>query len=190
MSVGSLEPKPSLEPKVMQETSSAGNRTWPSAGYIVTVTFRKPSPSAFTPHQTTYERTRQEHRAKIACWSTLGKQWKGGGVRGKNLVPLPLPLLLAFSPYNGRYRDWYVSLNGQLYNIVTCCCFLPLSLIAMDMKRQNSQKRHAAPWRTFHVCMCCGAFWYGLSRIRLLRPLKWNFLSSTLSLYFTVDDVF
>ena len=55
MSVGSLEPKPSLEPKVMQETSSEGNRTWPSAGYIVTVTFRKPSPSAFTPHQTMYE---------------------------------------------------------------------------------------------------------------------------------------
>ena len=27
------------------------------------------------------------------------------GVRGKNLVPLPLPLLMAFSPYKGRYRD-------------------------------------------------------------------------------------
>lgn len=83
------------------------------------------------------------------------------GVRGKNLVPLPLPLLLAFSPYKGRYRDLYVSLNGHLYNTVTCCCFLPLSLIAMDMKRQNCQKRHADPWHAFHVCMCSSAqFWY------------------------------
>lgn len=49
--VARLEPKPSLEPEVMQETSSEGNSTWPSAVYIVT--FRKPSRSAFTPHQTT-----------------------------------------------------------------------------------------------------------------------------------------
>ena len=68
ISVCSLEPKPSLEPKVMQETSPEGNRTWPSAGYIVTVTFRKPSPSAFTQYQTMDESKSQEHRAKTACW--------------------------------------------------------------------------------------------------------------------------
>ena len=162
MSVGSLEPKPSLEPKVMQETSSEGNRTWPSAGYIVTVTFRKPSPSAFTPHQTMDESKSQEHRAKIACWSTLGKQWKGEGVRGKILF-------LFLSPYYWLFRlmredietDTFLLMDMHLYNNVTCCCVQPLSLIAMDMKRQNSQKRHAAPWHAFHVCMCCSAqFWY------------------------------